>query len=167
MSGTLMSDELRKTLGLVDSGELAGSEEVDETPREPAKMEWEEVESAVPDLKQTDAKTDYILARKVTYTLIDKLGDALAGALRVAQETEHPRAYECVNQLAMTVRGLTQDLVTFQKTFKEVIKDRPEVAPAPTAEGGTGGKGFTTTDLLNLMEKLDKGEISIEDLKGE
>lgn len=155
---TRMSDELKTALGILNQNPAADEMEDDSEPLPPAKLEVKVVESSVPDLALSDAKVDYVMARNLTYTLLDKVGDALAGALQVAQQSEHPRAYECVNQLATTMRGLTQDLIGFQKTFKEVVKGRTEFAPVEQGQQGEGGKtGIkSAADLLDLLERMEK-----------
>jgi hypothetical protein len=89
---------------------------------------------------------------------------ALARALAVANETEHPRAFESFNSLATTARGLTQDLLALQKIFKEVTKGRAELdPPPPTATVNVnvnGGSPTGTVDIMKvLQESIDRGDI--------
>ncbi len=168
-----MTDELMNALGIVGDvpnidNPPEGDDEFDEfkdPPRPESKFEIQEVHSNVPDMANTDAKTDYVVARNHTYTLLGMTTQALARALDVAKETEHPRAFESFNSLASTARLLTQDLLNFQKLFKDVVKGRPEVEPVTTTPGQTNVQinGNVTTGSTNLIEMLqeaiNKGEI--------
>lgn len=175
---SLMSDSLKEALGITApegseqttnpfEGDMTGLEDYMEEPKEPAKFEVQEIPTSVPDLNQTDAKVDYVVARNHTYTLLTMTSQAVARALQVAQETEHPRAFESFNSLVTTARLLTQDLLGMQKVFKEVTKERPEMTPAPaTNQTQVNGDviinqpGATTTNLLQMLnEAIAKGEI--------
>lgn len=178
---TVMSSMLKESLGIVDSEETAdiaakassffgvtpedGEENLDEDlPHvEPPKFEVMEVESTVPDLDSTDAKTDYVKARNITHTLLHMTGDAVAGALAVAKESEHPRAFGVFNELVGTMRTLTQDLLAMQKVYKEVTKDRPETInliqnnTQINTEGGAAnvspGGPVGAADMLAMVER--------------
>lgn len=130
-------------------------------------------------LKDNDLAQDYLFARNLTHTMIQLVGDQLAGAAVVAQETEHPRAYGVFNELAGTMRNIIQDLLALQKVFKEVKRDDPYVAaglpPPPAAQQVIGTQNVfngTTTDILRVMEQhesmktpkvLDIGDAEIEE----
>ena len=45
------------------------------------------------------SNTDFQYTRENLYNIIERGQDAMEGLLQVAQETEHPRAYEVVGQL--------------------------------------------------------------------
>jgi hypothetical protein len=173
-----MSDGLAALLGITPSGEdivdrMDSSGEFDEfkdEPRPEVKFELQVKETSVPDLQLSDAKVDYAYARSMNYTLLEMTTQALARALAVANETEHPRAFESFNSLATTARGLTQDLLALQKVFKEVTKGRTELDPPPVAQTNiqingdvnTGGaKGGSSVDIMNLLrDSIARGEIS-------
>ena len=70
---------------------------------------------------------DFKYSRENLYHIIERGQDALSGILQVAQETDHPRAYEVAGQLLKTNAENTEKLVnlqTIKKKLKEV--DQPQ-----------------------------------------
>jgi hypothetical protein len=157
-----MSDELKRTLNILPSGDMA-TEDVFEAvePREPVEFILTEIPSSVPDLVLSDAKVDYIIARNHTYTLLEMTTTALATALSVAKETEHPRAFEAFNSLASTARNFTLDLLALQKTYKEVTKDREEMRPQEVKVTVTNENTPTTFNILEAVKAaIASGDIT-------
>ena len=70
---------------------------------------------------QTD-EDDFKYSRENLYHIIERGQDALSGILQVAQETDHPRAYEVAGQLLKTNAENTEKLVNLQTTKKK-LKD--------------------------------------------
>jgi hypothetical protein len=68
---------------------------------------------------QTD-EDDFKYSRENLYHIIERGQDALSGILQVAQETEHPRAYEVAGQLLKTNAENTEKLVNLQTTKKKL-----------------------------------------------
>jgi hypothetical protein len=60
-------------------------------------------------------ETDAALARKNIKGLLDKGGAAIDNLLLVAQESEHPRAYEVAANFIKTLGDLNKDLLEIQK----------------------------------------------------
>ena len=85
-----------------------------------------EFKPAVPrseDKKNPDVDNDYKYSRENYYNLIERGQDAIQGILDIANESQHPRAYEVagnlIKQVADTVDKL-QDLQGKLKTLKHV-----------------------------------------------
>ena len=72
------------------------------------------------DIKDPDLKRDYLVTRKNLMDLIDNGKDAIRGIMNVAEEGEHPRAYEVVAQLIKTVADVNKDLIEIHKKVKDV-----------------------------------------------
>ena len=68
---------------------------------------------------QTD-EDDFKYSRENLYHIIERGQDALSGILQVAQETDHPRAYEVAGQLLKTNAENTEKLVNLQSTKKKL-----------------------------------------------
>jgi len=68
---------------------------------------------------QTD-EDDFKYSRENLYHIIERGQDALSGILQVAQETDHPRAYEVAGQLLKTNAENTEKLVNLQTTKKKL-----------------------------------------------
>jgi hypothetical protein len=63
-----------------------------------------------------EKEDDFQYVRTNLYDLIDKGSEAVANALAVAAESQHPRAYEVAGNLIKNIGDLTDKLVTLQKT---------------------------------------------------
>ena len=63
---------------------------------------------------------DFQYSRENLYHIIERGRDALSGILQVAQETDHPRAYEVAGQLLKTNAENTEKLVNLQTTKKKL-----------------------------------------------
>ena len=62
-----------------------------------------------------EVETDAALARKNIKSLLDKGSNAIDNLLLVAQESEHPRAYEVAANFIKTLADLNKDLLEVQK----------------------------------------------------
>ena len=81
--------------------------EVNETPPE-------DVERA------EDVSKDYQYTRSNYYDLIEKGTSAIESSLQIAQEGQHPRAYEVTAQLLKNVGELNKDLMELQLTVDKL-----------------------------------------------
>ena len=70
---------------------------------------------------------DIKYSRENLYHIIERGQDALSGILQVAQETDHPRAYEVAGQLLKTNAENTEKLGNLQTTKKKLKEaDQPQ-----------------------------------------
>jgi predicted transcriptional regulator len=67
------------------------------------------------ELVADEVESDAALARKNIKGLLDKGGVAIDNLLLVAQESEHPRAYEVAANFIKTLSDLNKDLLEIQK----------------------------------------------------
>ena len=78
---------------------------------------------AIPSTQTEDEDNDdFKYSRENLYHIIERGQDALDGILRVAQETDHPRAYEVAGQLLKTNADNAEKLVNLQTTKKKVTE---------------------------------------------
>jgi hypothetical protein len=75
-------------------------------------------EVAVPD----DPQKDYEYSRAQLYNLIEKGQEAVSGILELAQDSQHPRAFEVAGQLIKSVGDVTDKLLELQKKMKDLEK---------------------------------------------
>ena len=76
---------------------------------------------AIPRTQTEDEDNDdFKYSRENLYHIIERGQDALDGILKVAQETDHPRAYEVAGQLLKTNADNAEKLVNLQTTKKTV-----------------------------------------------
>ncbi len=70
---------------------------------------------------------DFKYSRENLYQIVERGQDALEGIMQVAQETEHPRAYEVAGQLLKTNADNVEKLVNLQTTKKKLREtDQPQ-----------------------------------------
>ncbi len=103
-------------------------------------------------LKQ-DPEKDYEYTRGNLYNLIDKGQEAVQGALEVAQESGHPRAYEVAVAAMKHVADMSDKLIDLQKKMKEL--DAPIKGSGPTSVNNTMFVG-STSDLQKMLKDASK-----------
>ena len=81
-----------------------------------------------PKVDAEDREKDYRYTRTELYSLIDKGQEAVNGALEVAQESGHPRAYEVAGNLIKQVAEVTEKLGDLQEKMRK-LKEVPNSAP--------------------------------------
>ncbi|MAR21837.1 MAG: terminase [Flavobacteriales bacterium] len=102
---------------------------------------------AIPRPQTTDEdEDDFKYSRENLYHIIERGQDALEGVLKVAQETDHPRAYEVAGQLLKTNADNAEKLVNLQTTKKKV---REESGPKNVTNALFVG---STTELQKLIK---------------
>lgn len=122
---TKLENRLDEILGIRDVGGASLEEQLDSLDDEgsPIREKFEmvkytEVESKVVEAAvNPDTLDDYKYSRSVLYGLIDRGTAALEGALMVAKESEHPRAYETVSNMMKNISDMTKDLLQLQKAL--------------------------------------------------
>ena len=65
-------------------------------------------------------KKDYEYSRGQLYDVIEKGQEALAGIIDVANNTDHPRAFEVAGQLVKSVSDATEKLIDLQKKMQDL-----------------------------------------------
>lgn len=87
--------------------------------REPVKVDL----SKFPDRKKMDQRKDYGEVRENLKDVIDNSKVAIEGILKVASESDSPRAYEVVSQLLKTATEANKELLDVHKQMKDLEKD--------------------------------------------
>ena len=120
--------------------------EVETTEIEPSKP-------APPEVKDDQTK-DYEYTRGSLYSLIDKGREALDGALEVAQESGHPRAYEVAVNAMKQVADATDKLIDLQQKMKNLE------SPTKKETNNTTNNLFvgSTADLQKMLKQINKQE---------
>lgn len=106
---------------------------------------------------------DYTFSRSTYYSLIMKGQEALDAMSEVAQETEHPRAFEVLGNMIKQISDVNDKLMDLNKKRKE-MKTKSQL-PA-TATGVTNNNLFvgSTTDLQRLLRDQLEGPSNIVDI---
>ena len=71
-----------------------------------------------------DREEDYEYTRGELYNLISKGQEAVNGALEVAQESGHPRAYEVATNAMKQVADMTDKLADLHKKMKDLDEEK-------------------------------------------
>jgi hypothetical protein len=103
--------------------------------------------------KKEDPEKDYEYTRGQLYDLIEKGQEAVQGALEVAQESGHPRAFEVAVNAMKQVSDMTDKLIDLQKKMKDL--DAPVKGKGPTTVNNTMFVG-STADLQKMIKEMGK-----------
>ena len=96
-----------------------------------------------------DLDTDYKYQRENFYNLIERGQDAIDGILEVAQQSDHPRAFEVAGNLISQVADVTEKLGKLQSAMKR-LKEVPSNAPKNVTNALYVG---STAELQKLLKK--------------
>ena len=96
-----------------------------------------------------DIEYDYAYQRENFYNLIERGQDAIDGILEVAQNSDHPRAFEVAGNLISQVADVTEKLGKLQSAMKR-LKEVPSNAPKNVTNALYVG---STAELQKLLKK--------------
>jgi len=116
--------------------------DVSDSPAEIVSMEVEE---------NQDSTKDYEYTRGELYRLISQGQEAVQGALEVAQESGHPRAYEVAVNAMKQVSDMTDKLIDLQQKMKNLNKE--ESKKGPTSVTNNAIFLGSTADLQKMLKR--------------
>jgi len=127
-----------------------------------APVEQKEFKPLVPrmeDKNKEDVDNDYKYSRENYYNLIEKGQEAIQGVLDIAQEGQHPRAYEVAGQLIGQVATTVDKLQDLQKKLKD-LKEVPNKTNANIKNALFVGSTAELQKMLNkkTIETIDEKE---------
>ena len=104
--------------------------------------------------KEDDQQKDYEYTRGELYSLIDQGQEAVKGALEVAQESGHPRAYEVAVAAMKHVADMTEKLQDLHKKMKDL--DEEQKGPSKV----TNNAMFvgSTSELQKMLKQMGGGK---------
>jgi len=88
-----------------------------------------------------DTEKDVEFSRKKIKELIQRGTEAIDDMIMIAKENEHPRSFEVLSNLLKQVSDMSSDLVSLQKTKKEITNPSKEES---------NNKGGTTNNAIFL-----------------
>ena len=130
---------------------------LEENMEEILNMEVENVKkSNVPKVKSKDddLEKDYEYTRGELYSLIDQGQEAVRGALEVAQESGHPRAYEVAVAAMKHVADMTEKLQDLHKK----MKDLDEEIKGPKNVTNNAMFVGSTSELQKMLKQMGGGK---------
>jgi hypothetical protein len=98
-----------------------------------------------------DAEKDYVQIRNNLKDIAKKGSEAIDGILKVASETDHPRAYEVVATLIKSVADVNKDLLGMHKQMKE-IRGTKDTQSRPAQVTNNSIFVGSTKDLQDLIK---------------
>jgi len=98
----------------------------------------------------SDIEDDYKYSRKKLKNLIDKAEESLERLIVVADEAEHPRAYEVLAGMLQTTGELTDRLMDLGKKRKDLVLGKDEES-APKPSTNVAVFVGTTADLQKQL----------------
>ena len=101
-----------------------------------------------------DREKDYEYTRGELYRLIDQGQEAVQGALEVAQESGHPRAYEVATNAMKQVADMTDKLMDLQKK----VKDLDEENKGPKSVTNNAMFVGSTAELQKMLKQMGGGK---------
>ena len=104
--------------------------------------------------KEDDLEKDYEYTRGELYSLIDQGQEAVKGALEVAQESGHPRAYEVAVAAMKHVADMTEKLQDLHKK----MKDLDEEAKGPSKVTNNAMFVGSTSELQKMLKQMGGGK---------
>jgi hypothetical protein len=120
---------------------------------EPIETEVEVTEARIESVSEEDIQKDYEHARAQLHLLIQKGQEAVTGILDVANNTDHPRAYEVAFQGIKNVADITDKLADLQKKMKDIRTE--DKKSSPTTVNNTMFVG-STADLAKMLKNASK-----------
>ena len=114
----------------------------------------EPVKPAGPKTDKDDQQKDYEYTRGELYSLIDQGQEAVRGALEVAQESGHPRAYEVAVAAMKHVADMTEKLQDLHKK----MKDLDEEAKGPSKVTNNAMFVGSTSELQKMLKQMGGGK---------
>ena len=101
-----------------------------------------------------DREEDYQYTRAELYRLIDQGQEAVQGALEVAQESGHPRAFEVATNAMKQVADMTDKLMDLQKK----VKDLDEEKKGPKNVTNNAMFVGSTAELQKMLKQMNGGK---------
>jgi len=100
--------------------------------------------------KSEDRAKDYTYARSQLYNIVEKMQESLSEAMDVAQQSEHPRAYEVVFNGARHAADVVDKLADLHKKMDEMEKEKPVQQTAQVQNNMFVG---STAELMKMLKE--------------
>jgi hypothetical protein len=102
-------------------------------------------------------ETDYEAARNNLHLLLFQGQDALMGALEVAKQSEHPRAFEVVGNLMKQLADVNQQLLALHQQKQKLDEPKGGDAKKQVTNNNAIFVG-STSELNKMLQDMTKGK---------
>lgn len=106
--------------------------------------------------KSEDKERDYQYARAQLIDIVEKMGEALDGALEVAQQSDHPRAYEVALNGAKSASEVVEKLTDLHSKMKALDVEETKVVNQTQNNVFMAG---TTSELMKMLKESQRGDL--------
>jgi hypothetical protein len=133
---------------------------MEENMEEILNIEVEPIEESIPtkpkppEVNKDDRTKDYEYTRGELYSLIDQGQEAVRGALEVAQESGHPRAYEVAVAAMKHVADMTEKLQALHKNMKDLDEEKKGPSKVTNNAMFVG----STSELQKMLKEMGGGK---------
>ena len=114
----------------------------------------EPIKPKPPEVSRDDRTKDYEYTRGELYSLIDQGQEAVRGALEVAQESGHPRAYEVAVAAMKHVADMTEKLQDLHKKMKDLDEEKKGPSKVTNNAMFVG----STAELQKMLKEMGGGK---------
>ena len=99
--------------------------------------------------KAEDREKDYTYARSQLYNIVEKMQESIDDAMNIAQQSEHPRAFEVVFQGAKHAADVVEKIGDLHKKMDALEKDKPQSQVSQVQNNMFVG---STADLMKMLK---------------
>ena len=106
--------------------------------------------------KEEDKERDYQHIRNEYYSLLQKGQTLIDGAMDVAEQSHHPRAYEVAGNNLKTVAEIMEKLMDLHRKFNEVTTEDTKISQT-NVQNNVFVAG-TTSEIMKLLKDVKNTE---------
>ena len=103
--------------------------------------------------KSEDKEKDYQYARAQLYDIVEKMQETLNGAMEVAAESEHPRAFEVAFAGAKHAADVVDKIADLHKKMKDLETEETKIQQNNTQNNVFLG---STEELMKMLKQQQK-----------
>ena len=100
--------------------------------------------------KSEDKEKDYNYARAQLYNVVETMQEGIQGAMEVAQQAEHPRAYEVALNGAKAMSEVVEKLADLHKKMDDMEKEKPQQQVSQVQNNMFVG---STAELMKMLKE--------------
>lgn len=116
------------------------------------------VEAPKKDTHDEDVETDYKYVRDNLYTITERSVEALNNLSQIANQSQHPRAFEVLSLLVKTIADAQKDLISVHKEKVKIANEKAKISEnSPEVVNNNLFVG-TTAQLDEIIAKMRKAK---------
>ena len=100
--------------------------------------------------KSEDKEKDYNYARAQLYNVVETMQEGIQGAMEVAQQAEHPRAYEVALNGAKAMSEVVEKLADLHKKMDDLEREKPQQQVSQVQNNMFVG---STAELMKMLKE--------------